>query len=212
MREVFSEKIGLRDYKVSVEDEKVLEEWHKQIEEILTAISVEHINREVLNNIVRSDREFQQLLKDGKFKRNLDWVFEQLEQSNLDEEDKKLLAIGLWFDREKGMFKFTPLIKRLLVGTNYKMEDVVKKWGLPDCINSAVVTQEMAQQFGVDGAVEAQDNNRFGHRYFKSNSGKVVDVWWGGNRAGLFQSVDDFQKNKSEFGKQKHACAEEEKV
>lgn len=129
MREVFSEKIGLRDYKVSVEDEKVLKEWHKQIEEILAFISAEHVDRDALNNIVRSDWEFQELLKYGKFSRNLDWVFEQLEQTNLDEEDKKLLAIGLWFSRERGMFKFTPLVKRLLAGTNYKMEDVVKNEG-----------------------------------------------------------------------------------
>ena len=194
-----------------MEEEKVLEEWHKQIEEILAAISAEHIDRDALNNTVRSDREFKQLLKDGKFKRNLDWVFEQLEQAKLDEEDKKLLAIGLWFDREKGIFKFTPLIKRLLAGTNYKMEDVVRKWGLPDCINSSVAIQEMAKQFGVDGVVAMPNNNRFEHRYFKSNSGKIVDVWWGGTRAGLFKSVDDFQQNKSEFGKEKHKCDEEER-
>lgn len=210
MREVFNEKIGFLDYKVSVEDEKVLELWHKQIEEILTAISQEPIDRKALDTLLRSDREFQQLLTDGTFKRNFDWVFEQLEQKNFDEEDKILLAIGLWFDREKGMFKFTPLIKRILVGINYKMENVVKKWGLPDCINSAVATKEMAQQFGVEGEVVAQFGNRFQHRYFKSASGKILDMWWGGDRAGLFQSEEDFQQNKSEFGKQKHNCDDEQ--
>ena len=58
----------------------------------------------------------------------------------------------------------------------------------------------MAENFHIAGDVEfSQLEGRVPHRYFRSNSGKIVDIWLGWKRGGLFQNEEKFEEKTEIF-------------
>ncbi|MBI2990172.1 MAG: hypothetical protein HYY51_03245 [Candidatus Magasanikbacteria bacterium] len=43
----------------------------------------------------------------------------------------------------------------------------------------------MAEQLGIKGDIKSIHNNKFEHRYFETDSGKISYVWWAADTAGL---------------------------
>lgn len=139
------------------------------------------------------------------FKPHAEKVYKILESEGLDEEDKTLLAISLWILREQDKWKWRT-ISKVLKGGTFSLSSFVQKKGLPSCLDSVVLTKRMAESFQIIGQVKLAepDKHQFSHRYFQSESGKIVDVWWGRrNRGGLFQKEEDYEEKKNMA---KHLC------
>lgn len=191
-RELHREKIGFRDYVITDEEREVIEEWASQIQELRDLID-------------RSDKEgLTELAKRENSQPYINKVLEKLEIEGLDEEDKTLLAIGLWIQREQDKWRKWRVIVKVLKGGTFSLSSFLQDKGKPSCLDSSVLAQRMAENFHIAGQVElSQPENQFSHRYFRSQSGKVVDVWWGWRRGGLFQNEDEFEKKKKMA---KHLC------
>ena len=52
MSELFREKIGLRDYVIKTEEEKVIEQWRQAIMELVSCLSAKTIDRKHLQALM----------------------------------------------------------------------------------------------------------------------------------------------------------------
>ncbi len=115
----------------------------------------------------------------------------------LDETDRRLLAIGLFFLKHKpayrGRFKG---YSKLLVGGTFTMESSFYENGDPNCIDSAYLFKELAGRYGIRGSVRGVSLRPYPprHKYFVTNDGRVLDVMVkpGIKRLGLFRLEGDY--------------------
>ncbi|OGH93662.1 MAG: hypothetical protein A2538_00455 [Candidatus Magasanikbacteria bacterium RIFOXYD2_FULL_41_14] len=191
---IHEEKIGRRDYMITGEEREVVNGWLEKIGEIKQMLDIGNIE------------ELAKLADDGEYHRDVKQIVAELEQEGLDEEDKILLSISLWLLKEQRKdAKRWPIVKRFLKGGEFKLASFLDKEWVPNCLDSTVLIKVLAEQFGVDGQVKTIKSpaGKFAHRYFGSNSGKFVDIWWGYDRAGLFQ---DEKKFKETLKRDRHYC------
>jgi hypothetical protein len=191
-RELHRERISFRDYVIFDEKPEIIEEWVTQIREIRDAIN-KH-NMENLDMVTRRENHQSHASK----------VYEILEKEGLDEEDKTLLAIGLWIQREQDKWSNRRIIAKTIIGGTHGLSSFLRNKGKSTCLDLSVLTKRMAENFHIAGDVEfSQLDGRIPHRYFRSNSGKIVDIWLGWKRGGLFQNEKKFEE-KEEMSK--HLC------
>lgn len=202
MREkIFSEKVGpLRKYEVLKPEEKIIEDWVKGVSEIYEALN----NGEV--------EELENLMRGGNYKMSVKDVLKKQNLASLNEEQKILLATTLWTYREqnawrgKGWKEKLPYLWRFAKGGEVDMSQFVKKEWVPNCIDSALLVHVLAEKMGVSGSVKRVGEH---HRYWQSDAGDVVDVWWGYRRGGVFTDQEEYQtraKEKQSKDKEKHSC------
>ena len=191
-RELYRERISFRDYVIFDEKPEVIEKWTAQIQEILDAID-KHNLQDLEKLTERHDRRSYAVE-----------VCETLKEEGLDEEDKTLLAIGLWIQREQDKWSNRRIIAKTIIGGTHGLSSFLRNKGKSTCLDLSVLTKRMAENFHIAGDVEfSQLEGRVPHRYFRSNSGKIVDIWLGWKRGGLFQNEKKFEE-KEEMSK--HLC------
>lgn len=190
------ERIGFREYVITGEAPEVMEKWHGQILEIIGALQ----NRDL--------DKLLELMQSGKYKLDLQKITEIIGQEIKDQEGLDLLGISLWILREKdkyaGNWKIT---KKMLKGGKYSLSEFLATGGEPWCLETTVLARALAENFGIKGEIKRAP---IGHRYFRSNSGKIIDIWWGFRHAGVFQNDQQWKENK--VIKEKHPCGKPEKL
>jgi len=191
-RELYRGRVGFSDYVITDEEREVIEEWASQIQELRDLI--DSGDKDGLAELAKRENS---RLYIGKF-------LEKLETEGLDEEDKTLLSIGLWIQREQDKWRKWGVIIKVLKGGTFNLSSFLENKGKSSCLDSSILVKRMAEHFHIAGQVElTNQKNPFSHRYFQSQSGKVVDVWWGWRRGGLFQNNEEFKKKKKMA---KHLC------
>lgn len=201
--ELFRQRMGLRDYKIIAPEnvEEKMSEWSTLVNEILVVISADDFD----------DKKLYELLVDKKdqlrdsIAEAMPAVIKKIESRDLDKDDKILLAIGLWIARDRGSWQAIRSVAKLIFGSEYKIEEVLDKSGAPNCIDTSVLEKAMAAKFGITGQVISKNNRKLDHHWFQTDSGKILDIWWG-NKAGLlFKDEDDFFSNR-QVPDAKHSC------
>lgn len=189
---LFEKRLGIRKYSIEDETPEVIAKWIEQIQEIHAAL-------------VRGDEEsLMELMQGTKYEKNVSTVSALLETENLDEEDKKLLALGLWLLKDMKKWQEGQVRKKVLLGGKFSVGAHLESQNGFNCIDSSVLIDRVAPELGITGSVKkARIKNPYSHRYYETDSGKILDVWWGYQRGGLFQRRDDFEKRREEVD---HPC------
>ena len=189
------ERIGVREYVITGESPEVMEKWHGQIQEIVDAL-----NKRDLDKLV-------ELMQSGKYQIDNQKITEILEQEINDEESLNLFGIALWILREQDKWAgHRKIVTKMLKGGEYSLSSFLEAGGKPWCLESTVLAKTMAENFGIKGEIKRAP---IMHRYFQAASGKILDVWWGYRRGGVFQNEQQWKEGK--VVKEKHPCGKSQK-
>ncbi len=189
------ERIGVREYVITGESPEVMEKWHGQIQEIVDAL-----NKRDLDKLV-------ELMQGGKYQIDNQKITEILEQEINDEESRNLFGIALWILREQDKWAgHRKIVTKMLKGGEYSLSSFLEAGGKPWCLESTVLAKTMAENFGIKGEIKRAP---IMHRYFQAASGKILDVWWGYRRGGVFQNEQQWKEGK--VVKEKHPCGKPQK-
>jgi hypothetical protein len=169
-------KIGKKWYSIEGESKEKMAEWKKQIAEIKNALGSENFSQ--LTNIYL-DKIPDNIKKESKES-----------GGEYDDEAKTLLSICLWLQR--GQVKWAGNRKtfwKVLSKDSVKLSSFLDKKGAPACIDTSYLTKALAEEFDINGEVKKVPINKnkltpdkMSHFYFRSNTGKIVDYWWGRDR------------------------------
>jgi len=185
--------IGPKQYNIEGESKEVMEKWERQIREIL-----EKVDKAI------EDGDFTGLVKllgENFHEHDLSVLVEKIKMEaerfgqELGDEAKKLLSIGLWLWREQGgaWAGERKTIWRILTKDSASLSSFLDKAGAPSCIDTSFLIKALADQMGIAGDVKKIDKGivakitfgKMAHRYFQTDSGKVMDYWWSRGTAGL---------------------------
>jgi len=184
---VFQKRIGLKEYVLKRPDEATQEKWQQDVGLVLDAIKTKDLERirTVINHpyiLEHWDEILINVEKDG---------------GPLDEEEQTLLAISLWTMDKQGQWKGLMQAGKMLVrGGEHDLRKIVEHELDAACVNSASIVEYFTEIFGIHGVVK-RTGGRFSHRYWESDTGRVVDTWWGRERGGLFRSFADYMSSRN---------------
>lgn len=173
---LFEQRIGLRKYRIEDEDQELIEIWKEEINKILDDLKTKKI------------QEVQDAMG-PYYGKSIESIYVALEREGLDEGDIIMLAISLWVTRQMVWRGYVDVAKHFLKGGTRDLFSMQQRNnGINNCLDASVLASRMAKEFGVSGDVKTWGKGRFKHRYFQDDKGKVIDPWWGYERAGLFQN------------------------
>jgi len=184
---LYARKFGLNEYRIPPEEREKLDEWKEQAQAIIDILLVEPFDQENVK---------AELNAKGIFSSVLDSALSRVNSENYDLNKGKLLAIGLWIDSVKGQWRWISSVMKVALGGEHKLSQALKGTGSANCIDTAVMTQVMCQEFGIAGEVKTL-SEKTPHHYFIAETGEVVDIWKGKQRGGLYLDYTDYDKNRS---------------
>lgn len=183
---VFSALKGIRRYQILRAPQEKLTEWKRCVDEIVSAITTENLP------LIR------ELMKKGdRLTGDADTVEKLISEEVLDDNDIKLLAIGLFVLREKSPWNPSKSGLKILKGGKVRMESASEPDGRVNCYDIAAIVRELAKMYRIEGKLCGKG---LSHAHFETNDGKVSDPMYGWRRGGLFQTKEKFQAHKKEMG------------
>ena len=187
---------GSKWYSVDGESRETMEAWKTQLEQILenAKMAIESQNFSSLSEIMGDDF----------IESDLAGIVEKLHhEANeygqvIDDEAMKLLSIGLWLWREQGgaWAGERKIIWKMLTKDSAKLSSFLEEKGAPSCIDTSFLVKALADQLDIHGDVQKIGEGKLAHRYFQTDSGKIMDYWWSRGTAGLKLNKDAFAKVK----------------
>ena len=182
-RIVHTTYFGPRAYVITQNYPEQTSLWVLEIEEIIKALTQKDLI------------QARQLLGGGNYRGKIEEVYLTLIKEGLvDKEDVVLASIALWVQRNQNNWVGTwVVIRRIARGGFYDVTSFVKSGIRPSCLDTTVLFEVLAREFGISGAVK-KTPSPYGHRYWQSQSGRIVDVLWGSWRAGLYRDEKHFRE------------------
>lgn len=184
-------------YSIEGEAKEIMTEWKELISKISNSLekSIKSGNFSELSKVMGEN------FHEGDIKQIVLKIENEAQEYNVDfnNEAKKLLSIGLWLWREQGgeWSGERKIIWKVLTENSVKLSSFLDKEGAPSCVDTSYLIKVLADQFGIKGEVEKVREGRLPHRYFKTESGKIMDYWWSRGTAGLKLNSGAFEKVKS---------------
>ncbi len=176
---IFETNLGPQKYQLKIGDRATVESWKMEISLLHQAI------------IEQDWERLQELMANGRYKRDIMKVMAIQQKENLDEEGKKLLAIALLLMKHQSDWRgFVSAGWKLIKGGVKNLDHYFDNNNSPSCLDAAVMVEYLTELFGVSGKVR-RVAGRYSHWFWESESGKVIDIWWGYGRGGVYG-----QKNK----------------
>lgn len=136
----YARKIGFREYRIPQEEREILDQWKEQVQQVVDILLIEPFNKETV---------IQELNKRGLTSGSLDSALSRIESEKYNENKRRLLAIGLWVDSVKGRWSWASSVLKVIIGGDRRLSSAVKGKGSANCIDTAVLTQVMCQEFGI---------------------------------------------------------------
>lgn len=189
---------GLNSKRRYSENRDIFNEWKSEVTSI----------RSVLEKALQSKdfSTFVELLKTDTFHTNdvakligqIEAAKRVFEQAGivLDNEAITLLAINAWMIKKQGgdwAGDLTTFSKALRRGTK-RFSDLLNKNGAPSCVDTSYTIKAIAHELGFEGQIKQVQEGVIPHRYFETNSGKVMDYWWNRGQGGICPTADIFQR------------------
>jgi hypothetical protein len=184
---VFEATFGPRKYKIKVGDKAQIEKWKDEITELHAAIKSGDLEK------------LEKLMKDGRYKKSIEKVMELQKKEGLDEEGEKLLAISLLIMKRQSDWKglFAAGMK-LVKGGIRDLDRYFENIDSPSCLDAAVLVEYLTEIHNIKGVI-TRLAGRYTHWYWQSETGKVVDIWWGYGRGGLYMDQETHKEMKTRY-------------
>jgi hypothetical protein len=183
-------KVGplkLRQYEIRGESPEVMAEWKGEVTAVLDSLKDAIATGDFAKVIeVCQDKIHIDDIKKGLAKLELQSVDTGIP---VDEEAQKLLAIGLWIQREQGGKWNSGAVElktvgRILSGSS-QLADALSPENDPSCLEISHLVQAMSRELGIKGQIKTTPGFGVDHRYFAADSGKIMDYWWLRNTGGV---------------------------
>jgi hypothetical protein len=192
--------VGPKWYSIEGESKETMEKWKAQIEEVLKEV-----------NQAGETGDFSglsEILGENFYESDLGKLFDKIKAEaneygqEFDEEAKKLSSIGLWLWREQGgaWAGERKTVWKVLTKDSAKISSFLEEEGAPSCVDTSFLVKALADQLGIQGEVKKVERGvmakatfgKMAHRYFQSDTGKVLDYWWSRGTAGLKMNSEAF--------------------
>lgn len=192
--------VGPKWYSIEAESKEIMEKWKTQIEEVLAEVSksIETGDFSGLSEVLGENFHESDL---GKLVDKIEAEASEYGQE-FDDEAKKLVSIGLWLWREQGgtWAGERKTVWKVLTRDSVRLSSFLDKEGAPSCVDTSFLIKALADQLGIQGEVQKVErgviakatSGKMAHRYFQTDSGKVMDYWWSRGTAGLKMNSDAF--------------------
>ncbi|MFH2063037.1 MAG: hypothetical protein ABIJ46_02675 [bacterium] len=187
---------GLGQYELEGETREKMEQWKDEVTEILDSLQKGMDSGDFSKFVEATNEKFHQ----GDVRKIIDKLTRQAEETGveIDDEAKKLMAIGFWLWREQGGEWKTgrtelQTVARMLSGRS-KIGDVLKRETSPNCVETSFLIRAVARKLGVPGEVRKTRRKIVDHRYFQTDNGKVMDYWWLRGTAGVALTKEAYKK------------------
>jgi len=182
---VFQKKIGLKEYVLKKPDDATRDRWQQEVLAVREAIKTKDL--EQIRQIIHHPYTLEHWTE----------IVVAVEKGAgaLTEDEQSLLAISLWTMDKQG--KWEGLVKAgkmLIKGGQHNLQQIVEHELATACVNSASLVEYLTEVFGIKGVVK-RTGGRFSHRYWQSDTGTVVDTWWGREVGGVFRSFADYMES-----------------
>lgn len=181
-RTIYSEWIVLRPYNIQDAPAEIKQSWKKEIDKII--IYLLQGNKKNLEVLGTRRNEFW-----GDRHIDPQTIRDLLGEPGFDHEQLVLLAIALFMFQNKARYKFISGHLKAIFGGNYKLENFIGYENDANCVDIACLTRELAALFGIEGEITAGD---YDHRYFVTDSGRVLDVMAGWQKGGIFNTEEEY--------------------
>lgn len=172
--------IKLRRYEIRGESPEVMFKWKEEVAAVLDGLKEGLASGDFSRFIAVSQEKFHT----DDIKKILAKLELQSADTGLpvDEEAQKLLAIGLWIWREQGGQWRTGKTElktagRILSGSS-QLADALSPANDPSCLEISHLVQAMSRELGIKGQIKTTPRLGVDHRYFATDSGKIMDYWW----------------------------------
>jgi len=172
--------VKLRQYEIRGESPEVMAKWKGEVTAVLDGLKDAIATGDFAKVIeVCQDKIHTDDIKKGLAKLELQSADTGIP---VDEEAQKLLAIGLWIQREQGGKWKSGQVElktagRILSGSS-QLADALSPENDPSCLEISHLVQAMSRELGIKGQIKTTPRFGVDHRYFASNSGKIMDYWW----------------------------------
>ena len=172
---------------MKIGDRATIESWKKEIAQLHEAIVDGDFDR------------LKDLMAGGRYKRDISRVMEIQTRENIDDEGRKLLAIALLLMKHQSDWRgFCSAGWKLIKGGVKKLDDYFDEVNSPSCLDAAVMIEYLTELHGMEGKIK-RVAGRYSHWYWESISGKVIDIWWGYGRGGLYNNNEKYSEIKRRF-------------
>ena len=203
-------------YPIEGPQREQMQTWKNEVDQLLSELEAGVASGDLSSFIEASKKtvttdDIWNIVKDIK---------RQAEEEGLefDSEARHLIAIDLWIKRQQGGKWKKETLRRtawkIITGEGLKIVDVLDRDSAPNCIDVAYLAKAMSHQFGVYGEVNrvASATPGIDHRYFRTESGKILDYWWLQESGGVALSASAYQKllaKRAEGGSHSHPSEQE---
>jgi len=183
---VFQKRIGLKEYVLRRPDDATKEKWQQEVVAVRDAIKTKDIEK------------IRQVIHHPYILEHWAEILENVtKEGPLTEEEESLLAISLWTMDKQGKWQGLVQAGKMLVkGGEHDLKQIVEHELATACVNSASLVEYLTEIFGIKGLVK-RTGGRLSHRYWESDTGRVVDAWWGREVGGLFRSFVDYMESRN---------------
>ena len=194
--------VGPKWYSVEGESKETMEKWKTEIQQVLT-----EVNSAIENGDFSG---LSEVLGENFHENDLNKLFDKIDTESseygqkFDDESKKLVSIGLWLWREQGgaWAGQRKIVWKVLTKDSAKLSSFLEDEGAPSCVDTSFLVKALANQMGINGNVQKVEKGlvakatfkKMSHRYFQTDSGKIMDYWWARGTAGLKVNSDAFSK------------------
>ncbi len=184
---IYEAHFGPRKYQLKIGDKAEIEKWKNEIHKI-------H------EYLLDDDKDgLKNFMKGGRYRRDVKKILEIQESEGLDEEGKKLLSISLWIMKNQSDWRgFLAAGFKLIKGGMKTLDHYLKNVDSPSCLDAAILVEFLTEIYGIKGVVK-KVAGRYSHWYWESETGKVVDIWWGYSRGGLYLHKETYKNMKTRF-------------
>ncbi len=187
--------IKLRQYEIRGESPEVMAKWKGEVTAVLDSLK----DAIATGDFAKLVEVSQEKIHTDDIKKGLAKLELQSAETGIpvDEEAQKLLAIGLWIQREQGGKWKSGVVElktagRILTGSS-QLADALSPENDPSCLEISHLVQAMARELGIKGQIKTVPRLGVDHRYFAADSGKIMDYWWLRNTGGVALNEQAFK-------------------
>ncbi len=183
---IYSRRFALKRYEVTAAGPETMETWKGEIAEIKASLEAGKDSGQMDAIVEKRDQKLSQM----------EGVWKMLNEEELDDEALTLLSVGLWAEMNAAKWQgISRAAIKLLKGGRRPLAETVAPDDVMTCLDRGVLINEIMKAHGIPGGVYTFGKTRFGHRFWISDSGRVLDPGYAWSRGGYCPDLDHYREH-----------------